>query len=229
MLDDETSERYLVSNRIAGINWAINRAQSAYGWALANRKGSEEILREMTRIGIWQTDDLGTAQLDDPLLGYTVANVIAVYAEPVVPSGTAILPLPPNTSQFRAFTNIADGKPVQRVTQEMVPVIRTNASMRGNEVLAANPGRRTYAYYENNGRVCMLPRSVSASSFISIAHLEKFAPLVDENSTTNMPEYAQYILASWCCQFLSWKQGSGPDTLNTLASKDAGELFQFSA
>lgn len=228
-LDDESTERYLVENRVAGINWALNRLQQAYGWALANRKGPEEALREMTKIGIWQADDTGTFLLDDPLLGYTVANVLAVYAEPYVPPGVTPLPLPPGVSQYRAPVNIADGKPVHRITLEEVPITRDNSSMRGNEVLAANPSRRTYAYYHANGRIVMLPRSVSAGAFFAVAHVEKFAPMVDENSTVNCPEYTQYILASWAWQFLSYKQGAGPDTPNVLASKDAGELFNFTA
>lgn len=229
MLDDETSERYLPSNRIAGINWALNRAQSAFGWQFANRKGPEEAMRDFTKIAIYQTDGFGSALLDDPLLGYTIANVLGVYVNPVPQSTASILPLPPTVSQYRSdvlYSNV--GEPVHRVTLEMTPIIKTNASMRGNEVLADNPGRVTYAYYLNNGRVWVIPQSQTGQKFIAVAHIEKFPLMTDDTSTVDMPPYMTNILASWACEFLSWKQGAGPDTLNVLASKDAAQLFNFS-
>lgn len=231
MLDAEGSQqRYLPDNIVAAINWAINRAQQAYGWALANRKGPEEAMREMTKVGVWQTDELGTFLLDDPLLGYTVANVLAVYAQPYVPTTTTLLPLGAGVSQFRTLVPIADGKPCLRVTLEMLPIIRDNASMRGNEVLpASNPGRATFAYYHNNGRIGVIPRSITQSSFVAVAHLEKFAPMVDENSTTNMPEYTQYILADWAGQFLNFKQDPRGEGIGLQAERDAQTLFTFSS
>lgn len=225
-LDDETSQRYLTSNRINAINWALNRAQSAFGWALANRKGSEEAMRDFTKIGIWQTDPFGAAVIDDPLLGYTVANVLGVYVDPDLESPVDILPL--STSQYRSDASWANaGKQVRRVTLEQVPVIKNNGSMQGNEVFATNDGRRTYAYYLNNGKVYVLPRSYMGQKLIAIAHIEKFPLMVDETSTTTLPPYLTNIIADWACEFLAVKQGAGGETLGSFSSRDASTLFGF--
>lgn len=227
-LDDETTERYLLRNRIDAINSAIARAQSAFGWALANRKGAEEALRDFTRIAIYQTDSFGSLVTDDPAMGYTVANIVALYANPELQTAATINPQPATTSQYRGDLAWAGaGDPVLRITLEQAANTKNNAFMRGNEVFASNPGRRTYAYYENSGRVWMLPKSIMGQQFVAMAQIEKFAPMVDENSSVNLPEYMTQTLSSWALQYLSWKQGVG-ETLGSLSSKDAAELFNLS-
>ena len=224
-LEDENSQRYSVPGRLAAINSGIGRAQFALGYMLANRKGSEEALKDFTKIGIWQTDPFGSALLDDPLLGYTIANVVGLYAEPDLQAPAPILPIP--SSQYRPDALWAGaGKPVRRVTLEQVGVIRGNAMMPGNEVLAANPSRREWAYYLNNGRVWLLPKSQAGDTLVAIAHIEKFAPMTSVNDTVNLPEFMLETLASWAYSYITWKQGDrGP--MGTLAMQDANELFGF--
>jgi hypothetical protein len=246
-LDDEASERYLLSNRLAAINSAISRAQTALGWELANRKGSEESLREFTRIVIFQTDlQRSSFLIDDPLLGYKVANVVAIYPEPEaefqpttitvpalptpvvidVPANPNPLPLPPTMSRYRADAVWQGaGKPARRVTHEQVPVIKDNVHMPGNEVFASNASRRTYSYYVNEGRVYLLPRSVTAQKFVGMAHIKKFEPMTDDTSTVDMPESTLYLLASWAMQYIAWKQDPQMVGHGAIAEKDAAELF----
>jgi hypothetical protein len=226
LLEDETSQRYETPDRITGINQAISRAQTAIGWALANRKGSEEALREMTRIGIWQTNNFGSVLLDTPALGYTIANILAVYPNPALQAPIALTPTP--QSLYRPDGVWAGAtKPARRVTLEQVPVIVNNSMMAGNEILAANPSRREWAYYLNNNSVYLLPRSQAGDIFVGIAHLEKFAPMTTITSTVNMPAYMTQTLAMWAFSYITWKTGDR-GSMGELASKDATELFSFS-
>jgi len=224
LLDDETSQRYLVPNRIAGINSAISRAQTAFGWALANRKGPEEVLRDMTKIGVWQTDAYGAAVLDDVLLGYTVANVLAVYPKPRLSNpDTPILPLGDNTSQFRPGVKwVGASKPAKRVTLEQVPVIENNSMMDGNEVLASNDNRRTWAYFLADGKVWVLPASQMDKQFVAIAHIEKFTPMTDTNSVTNIPDFCTQVLAEWAFEYMTRKT---QQNMTAMAQQDAAQLF----
>jgi hypothetical protein len=228
MLDAESSDRYLPQqDMIPAINSAISRAQSALGWALANRKGSEEALRDFTRIAIYQTDLFGSVLTDDPSMGYTVANIVAMYANPELQAAGTINPQPSTVSQYRGDLAWAGaGDPVLRITLEQAANTKNNAFMRGNEVLAANPGRRTYAYYENAGRVWMLPKSICGQQFVAMAQIEKFDPMTSTASSVNLPQYMTNLLAAWACYYLSYKQGAG-ETLGSLASRDAAELFNF--
>lgn len=231
-LDAENSQRYLPDQDIIpAINSAISRVQSGIGWALANRKGSEEAMRDFTRIAVYQTDtQRSSLLLDDALLPYTVANVVAVYAEPDVTdtSGNGILPLGATVSQYRSdVTWNGAGKPVRRVTLEQVGDIIDNTAMPGNEVLAANAGRRTYAYYVNGGRIYMLPKSQVSQQFVAVAHIAKFAPLADVNDTIDMPAYMADHIAMFALEFISWKQDPQGLGIGAHAKEDAARLFQF--
>jgi hypothetical protein len=224
-LDDELSQRYSTENRLAAINSGIGRAQFALGYMLANRKGSEEALKDFTKVGIWQTDPFGAALLDDPLLGYTIANVMGLYAVPDLQAPASILPV--TGSQYRPDVLWAGaGEPVRRVTLEQVGVIKTNAMMPGNEVLAAIPGRRSWAYYLADGKAWLLPKSQAGETFVAISHIEKFAPMTTITDTVNLPEFMLETLASWAYSYITWKQGDrGP--MGALAMSDANELFGF--
>ena len=226
-LDTENqTQRYLVRNRIDAINSAISRCQSAGSFALANNKGSEELLRDMTTIAIYQTNAFGALVLDDPAMPWTVANVVAVYTNPDLQVPGTVNPLPDATSQYRADLAWAGaGDPVVRYTLEQVPNVKNNASMRGNEVLAAIPGRISHGYYENAGRVWVLPKSQMGRKIVAVAQIEKFAPMVDENSTVNLPNYMTQILSSWALEYLTWKQDPTMQGVGAYASKDAASLF----
>lgn len=205
---NEGSDRYLPEQDIIpAINSAISAFQTGIGWGLANRKGPEEALRDFTTIAIYQTDSFGSLVTDDPSMGYTVANILAMYANPELQVAGTVNPLPANQSQYRGDLAWAGaGDPVLRITLEQAANTKNNASMRGNEVLAAIPGRRTYAYYENAGRVWMLPKSIMGQQFVAMAQIEKFAPMVDVNSSVNLPQYMTEFIAAWALEFLSVKQ-----------------------
>jgi len=222
LTDDSTSQRYLVPNRIAGINSAISRAQTAFGWALANRKGPEEVLRDMTKVGVWQTDAFGAAILDDPALGYTVANVLAVYPKPVLAAEVVITPSPNASAYLPDAKWVGADKPAKRVTLEQVPVIHNNSMMPGNEVLANNPKRISWAYFLNDGKVWVLPASQMNQQLVAIAHIEKFLPMVDPTSVTNMPDFCTQVLAEWAFEYMTRKT---QQNMTALAQQDAAQLF----
>lgn len=224
---NQGNDRYLPEQDIIpAINSAVSRIQSAAGWALANRKGPEEMLRDFTNIAIYQTDGFGGVLLDDPLLPYTVANVVAVYVNPDLQTSGTITPLPLTESRYRSDLSWAGaGEPVLRITLEQAANTKNNASMRGNEVLAAIPGRRTYAYYQNNGRVWVIPKSVMSQQFVAIAHIEKFQPMTSTSSSVNLPEFLTELVATWSLEFLAVKQDTQGQGVGAFAQKDAAQIF----
>ncbi len=241
-LDAEGSERYLPDQDIIpAINSAIQRAMTAVGWALANRKGSEEQLSELTNIKIFQTNSEGGVNLDDPSLGHGIWNVLGVYARPfTVEQNPPILPLPANQSQYRdSLSWSGSGDPVERVTLEEVPKIRTNIFRNGNEIMASNPNRVTFSYYipgdasstsySSGGReLRILPKSVASTSLVAIAYLKTPSEVSDLTDQVEFPRSFLLALADWSLQYISYKQGDTA-TLHVLASKDAAELFNFVA
>ncbi len=244
-LDAEFSERYMPEqDYIPAINSAVSRAMTAIGWAMANRDGSEEALRENTYVRIFQTNSQGGVALSDPALvsalGHGVWNVLAVYAEPelVDPSG-APQSLNDNQSKYRddqAFSGT--GQRVERVTLEQVPMIRNNSFMTGNEVLAANPKRRSYSYYiignagatgfnTGTGELRVLPKSITGAKLIAIAYMAEPVTLTAANYQTAqipLPQSFLRTLADWGLSYISIKQGDGTNLKQT-AEQDGMQLF----
>ena len=119
-LDDQGSQRYLPQQDILpAINSGISRTQSAFGWALANRKGSEEAMRDFTRIAVFQTSDSGFINIGDPALGHTMANVLAVYPLPETVQPQTITPNI-NSLVRSDLTFAGPTTPCQRVTLERI-------------------------------------------------------------------------------------------------------------
>lgn len=247
-LDAEGSDRYLdVQDYVPAINSAISRAMTAVGWAMANRKGSEEALRDLTYVRIFQTNSEGGVAISNPailsLLGHSIWNVLGVYAQPdTVPPDASPTAQQDNVSLYRPDVAWSgSGSPVERVTLEEVPVLRNNAFLSGNEVLASAPKRRTFAYYivgnasSNNydsgiGEIRVLPKSVTSNSLVAISYLSQPTELDANNynlPTTfiEFPQSMKRTLANWALQYISWKQGDGTN-LQMNAMKDAQELFQ---
>jgi hypothetical protein len=252
-LDAEGSDRYLdVQDYVPAINSAISRAMTAVGWAMANRKGSEEALRDLTYVRIFQTNSEGGVAISNPailsLLGHSIWNVLGVYAQPdTVPPDASPTAQPDNVSLYRPDVAWSgSGSPVERVTLEEVPVLRNNAFLSGNEVLASAPKRRTFAYYivgnasssnydtgmsfSGIGEIRVLPKSVTSKSLVAISYLSQPTELDANNynlPTTfiEFPQSMKRTLANWALQYISWKQGDGTN-LQMNAMKDAQELFQ---
>lgn len=241
-LDATGSQRYLFDqDKKPAINSAISRAITAGGWALANRKGSEEMLWELKEDKIFQSNFFGGIAINDalPSLGHTVWNVLAVYAEPEVsPPITVVSGQPNQTIVYPNNVPLGSKFPVQRMTAEQVAVANTNIFMSGNETLAATP-MRTYGYYymgqrvtsqniiqATQGEIFITPRSLASRKLFWVSYLRTPATITAITDNIDLPRSFMRTLASWALEYLSFKQGDGT-TLNSVASKDAGMLFNF--
>lgn len=239
-LDDQFSDRYRPSVRIAAFNTAIRKATAAVGWAMANNKGPEEALRELTKIRVFQTDAQGGVSLADPTLGHSIWNVLAVYARPQVVGNPAITPIGDAESLYRSdLAWSGSGDAVERVTLEEVPMIRTNFLRNGNEVLAANPKRVTFSYYiigdasassflSAPSGLRVLPQSVTGKSLIAISYLMQPTEFVTESGSVEFPYSFLQTLVEWAANEISIPQGDGT-TLYSTSAKDAAQLFGFIA
>lgn len=237
---DSFSERYRPSIRIGAMNAAVERATAALGWAMANRKGPEEALRELTRLRVFQTNSQGGINLNDPTLGHSVFNVLGVYARPVLVTPGVINAIPLNESQYRpdlAFSGTGD--PVERVTLEDVPMIRKNFLRNGNEVYAGNPNKVTFSYYiigdasstgygSGSSELRVLPQSATGRSFIAMAYVQQPSRFVTNTSTVEFPQFMLRTLGEWALAYITTPQGDG-NTLMASAEKDAAQLFSFTA
>lgn len=234
---DSFSDRYRPSVRVGAANWTIRRAANALGYAMANRKGAEEWLRELTMLRVFQTNSQGGVNLADPSLGASIWNVLGVYARPLTVEAQTILPIPPDQSQYRPDLSFSGtGSPVERVTLEEVPMIRTNMFRNGNEVLADNPKRVSFSYYiigdasstnyasPQGSELRVLPQSQTGQQLVAISYIKQPTYFTGPSGSVEYPQSALQTLGEWCLEYISWPQGD-PASLQTLASKDAQTLF----
>lgn len=240
-LDDTGSQRYLFEqDRKPAVNSAISRAVTAGGWAMANRKGSEEMLWELKEDRVFQSNFFGGLAINDavPSLGHTVWNILAVYAEPITqPAVNVVLGLPNQTVQINTVP-LESKFPVQRMTAEQVAVANTNIFMSGNETLANTPMRSYGYYYMGNrvdsqgiiqatqGEIFITPRTLANRKLFWVSYLRTPQTIDAPTDNIDLPRSFMRTLASWALEYLSIKQGDGT-TLNSVASKDAGMLFNF--
>lgn len=234
---DSFSDRYRPSVRIGAINSAVRRATTALGWAMANKKGPEEALRELKYIRIFQTNSQGGIDLSDPALGHPVWNVLAIYARPYTVEEQTILPLDPSTSQYRADLSWSGSEsPVERVTDEEVPLIRKNFLRNGNEIMASNPKRVTFAYYipgnassaayqsPLGSELRVLPQSVTGQQLIAMNYVAQPTEFVTPSGSVAFPQAFKQTLGEWALYYIAIPQGD-TQTLMQSSEKDAMQLF----
>lgn len=198
-------------------------------------------MRELTLTRIFQTNSQGGINLNDPALGHNVWNVLGIYAQPeLVEANATINSSNDAVSAYRPDLSFSgSGSPVERVTLEELPMIRTNFLRNGNEVMASNPNRITFAYYiigdasstsyaSGTSELRVLPQSQTGRKFIAMTYLKEPSQMVDENSSVEFPKSFLQALVDWSLDYATVRQGDGP-TMNQSAKDDAAQLFQFVA
>lgn len=234
---DSFSDRYRPSVRLGAVNSAVRRAIAALGWQMANKKGPEEWLRELTLMRIFQTNSQGGINLADPLLGHSVWNVLGIYAQPETVETQTILPLDQSTSQYRADLAFAgSGHPVERVTLEEVPLIKGNFVRNGNEVTSGNAKLLSYAYYiigdasstnyasPAGSELRVLPKSQTGQKLMAMSYLKQPSTFLTQSGSVEFPQAALQTLGDWSLAYLAVAQGD-TTTLMSFAEADAKQLF----
>lgn len=240
-VDASSSQRYLPDQDIIpSCNSALSRAITAGNWALANRKGSEEMLRELMETRVFQSNAYGGIALENttPPLGHNVWSILAIYAEPTtIPANPTTLPLEQLTYFLTGVVFLSSDKPVERLTLEEIAKAKNNAFMSGNETLAQTP-MRSYAYtligkrtdsptvITGDYEIHISPASLADQKRFAITYLRQPSTITTVNDTIDLPNSMLRTLADWGLQYLAaFKQGSGSLMLPG-AEADARELFR---
>lgn len=217
------TQRYqLVPNGIPAINDTLRQFNAYVGALLAEKKGSEELLREITMTRVFQTSSMSGVVLDEAQLGHKVWTVNAVYPTPVLepPTATAI-PIPQDQSQYR--DDVAMRRPgphrCTRVTLEQVPDTEQSALMPGSEKMAGTL-LKSYAYYIVGDRsdttysskveVVVLPESINRQRLVVISYMRGVDPVTQPTDTIPYPASAFKLIRDMALNELSIRQGAQP-------------------
>jgi len=147
-LDAEGSERYLFEQDFKpAINYSVEWLVSLFNSAFAANKLSEESLRELTRVGVWQTSQYSRVSFDPIEVGNRLWSIFGVMVDietvldgalPTAPSASQSVYVP--NASFLSAEYIAD-----RLTIEEKITNKDNPFSAGNSfVLCA--GIRQYGY-----------------------------------------------------------------------------------
>lgn len=196
---------------------------------LAENKGSEELLAELSRVRVFQTNIDGGVVLTPAQLGHSVWTVLAVYPEPVLgssnPNVVSVNPVPlpalAEQSLFRSDLRLIrpGNKPCKRITLEQVPHSERSRFMPGSERLVGTP-QMTYAYYivrrevgrftTGSWELIILPASVTGRTLVGISYLEEDAPIQTINDTLPYPGTAFKLITELALNSISIRQGLKP-------------------
>jgi len=236
------TQRYLPdTNIIPSINAGVRQFNAlVQGLTLAERKGSEELLKEITYVRIFQTNDMAGVVLDETQLGHKVWSINAVYPRPETnPANAQILPIPADQSQWR--DDVAMRRPGKyrgtRITLEQVPDSEMSKFMPGSEKMA-NSRMPSFAYYivgdratttwlPNGTEVVVLPASINGKVLVGVSYMRGVDPIVTLNDPIPYPALAFKMLQELCLNEISIRQGAKP--LYEVTLQQLRELIQAQA
>lgn len=217
------TQRYqLEPNGIPAINDALRQFNAYVGSLFAEKKGSEELLREITMTRVFQTNSMSGVVLNETTLGHKVWSVNAVYPEPVLnPVDAAPSPVPTDQSLYRSDVAMRRPGPQRctRVTLEQVPDTEASRLMPGSEKMAGAP-MKSYAYYIVGDRssttysseveVVILPESINRTKLVVISYMKGVDPVSQLTDTIPYPPSAFKLLRDMALNELSIRQGAQP-------------------
>ena len=224
VLGVQGTQRYLPdTNIIPAINGGLRQFNGFIYSLFAERKGSEELLEEITVTRVFQTNDMGGISFSEAQLGHKVWTINAVYPEAAfLPADPAILPIPADQSQWRQ--DVALKRPGRfrcaRVTLEQVPDTEMSALMPGSERLATS-ALRSYAYYLIGDRAAtgwapsgmelvVLPVSITGKKLVGVSYMKGVDPITSLNDTIPYPPSAFQLLRDLALNEISVRQGARP-------------------
>lgn len=218
------TQRYLPdTNVIPAINDGLRQFNGFVYALFAEKKGSEELLQEITMTRVFQTNDMGGAVLIESQLGHKVWTVNAVYPEPVLnPVAPPITPIPADQSMYRPDVVMRRPGKIRcaRLTLEQIPDTENSRMMPGSSAMASAP-LRTAAYYlvgdrggtdwvPNGTEVVVLPEQSYARKLIIISYMKGVDPITSLNDSIPYPPSAFHLLKSLALNEISIRQGAQP-------------------
>jgi len=234
VLDAEGSERYTFDQDLKpAINSSIEWLQAVFNRAFADKKLTEENLRELVKVVVFQTNQYSRVNLD--LLNDSIWSIMKINPEPVLNnSSAAINPVAsPEISVWRQDLSYLSSKySAKRLSLEQWEESVDNIFEAGNSTL--NNSFKSYAYlnfadytsnsYNAGGSEIEIRPSIP-SSFLSVTYLKdpREITLITEN--VELPKSLINLVYQKALSFVSYKQGDQTN-LYSVTERDVATLVQ---
>jgi hypothetical protein len=217
-LDAEGSQRYLPdTDFIPAINYAIDYVTLAFNSIFAEKKLSEEVLKELTFVKVWMASTHSRIAFDSTLVGMDLWSILAVY--PKCKTTHPFIYTPPTVSQesnYLPLESYTDGDySAKRLTLEEWTERNHNvfsAGYNSNCPDLVQYGWVNFANYTggytlvNNKLEIEVAPNVSGER-VAIAFLKKPNKIALITDSIEFPDTLLTVIVNCCLRFISVKQG----------------------
>ena len=234
VLDAEGSDRYTFDQDYkSAINSSVEWLQAVFNKAFADKKLTEEDLKELIKVTVFQTSQYSRINLD--LIDDSIWSVLRINPEPIVhPSGSTITPTDnPYDSLWRKDLSFIKSKhSAKLLTLEEWDENSDNVFKAGNSRLLNSfkkYGYLNFANYSGDNYDVLGPeieiRPEIPNEFVGVTYLKYPTPVATENDFIEFPKSLLNLVYQKAANFISYKQGDQTN-LYTVTDKDVGTLVQ---
>jgi hypothetical protein len=234
-LDAEGSDRYTFNqDYLPAINRAVDFIVSVFNKAFADNKLSEENLRELIEIKIYQLSSTSTLTFTSDELT-VIWSIFAIYPFPrtfpatITPlassasSAEFITGTPPNTSPTYSF--LGGDKSAKRKTLEQWVDAEANPFEKGNtSITATDLVEYAFLSFSNQNGTNIIIRPGIANEPCAVAFLNNPTPVESDGDEVQFPQALKNMLVSKALMYIAQKQGDNT-TLFSVTDKDVKELI----
>jgi hypothetical protein len=218
-LDAEGSDRYMFDQDFKpAINEAIEQVVTIFNQAFGENKLTPEVLRELVKIKVWQTNMYSRVSMNPADMGHPLWSIIAVYPEPKLNKGVSgSLEVDQSKSKIRKdISFISSEKSAKRLTHEEWNQNSKNVFMPGNTILQGE--LKEYAYldfgdYTSNSylglpsKIEITIRPELKQKLVAIAYLKYPNQVTLIGDSIEFPESLTNLMVDMALKNMSYKQG----------------------
>lgn len=228
-LDAEGSDYYTdAQDYIPAINRAMDHVVAIFNKAFSENKLSEENLRELIDIKLYQLSTTSTLTFDQASLD-AVWSILAVYPSPrTSPDPLTPAITPGATSQEYAGNNkfLGGVKSAKKRTLESWNDTENNPFEKGNMTITTGD-LVEYAFlsFSTQGTTYIILRPTPTDGVCGVAFLMYPPRVVDNGDTVPFPSVMRNLMSSKALRYIAEKQGDN-STLLSVTDNDVKELTE---
>ena len=233
-LDAEGPDRYLFEQDFKpAINSAIDWLVIVFNAAFAQDKLSEEDLRELTKVKIWQASNFNRIKFDDVVVGHKLWSITGVFPEPTVFPDQQPPPLANDYDSvfFPDLSYVESDHSADLLSIEEWNENKKNIFMAGNTEVSNE--LKKYAYlgindYSSSGYPVVGEieiRPSVAGNFVALSYIKVPDKIDLISDQIEFPQTIFELLYQKALNFVSYKQGD-QTTLYSVTERDVVRLAQ---
>lgn len=235
MLDAEGSDRYLFDQDYKpAINSAKDWVVAVFKRVFADKVVSEENLRELVAIRVFQTSKFSRVKIDEGVIGDEIWSILSVNPEAVTYPNSNILPSADDFDSFyrNDLTYIESDFSAKRLTLEEWESMKNNVFLAGNPTIQntfknygyLNLGDYSSTSYTPGGQEIEISPKVE-NALVGVRYLKypKDVTLITDN--LEFPRSVFELICQKAANFMSFKQGDQTN-LYSVTAKDIQTLTQ---